>query len=211
MKKLKEIYARLFKHYGPQHWWPAKTKFEVIVGAILVQNTNWGNVEKALNNLKANKILSPDALRTIIPSKLASLIQPAGYFNVKTKRLKNFITFFFDEYDGSMKNMKKESLAVLRPKLLSINGIGLETADSILLYAFDKPIFVVDAYTKRLLSRHGIITLDTDYHAIQNIFMECFTHDAKMFNEYHALIVQVGKDYCKPKPRCEQCLLRSLL
>jgi len=208
---LKKIYKTLFKYYGPQSWWPAETRFEVIVGAILTQNTNWGNVEKALNNLKDNNYLAPGTLYSISSSHLASLIRPAGYFNIKAKRLKNFMTFLFKEYQGNFRKMVREDLSVLRRKLLGINGIGPETADSILLYAFDKPVFVVDAYTKRILSRHNIVDHKVDYHEVQDIFMQNLKQDVKLFNEYHALIVQVGKDFCKPKPRCEECPLKSLL
>ena len=209
-KTLTAIYTRLLKAFGPQQWWPAQTRFEVIVGAILTQNTNWGNVEKALTNLKRAKCLSPQALKTIPSKKLATLIRPAGYFNVKTKRLKNFISFLFQEYKGNLNAMKREETYALRKKLLSVNGIGPETADSILLYAFDKPVFVVDAYTKRILLRHGMIDETFDYHAIQDLFMRSLKLDVKMFNEYHALIVQLGKDFCKSKPACEKCVLRGL-
>jgi len=206
---LTEIYARLFKAFGPQKWWPAQTRFEVIVGAILTQNTNWSNVERALVNLRNKNLLTSQAFQKISQRKLASLIKPAGYFNVKAKRLKNFNSFLFQEYDGHLYNMGKEECSILRRKLLAVNGIGPETADSILLYAFDKPIFVVDAYTKRILTRHNIIGLNEDYHAIQEKFMTVLKCDTKMFNEYHALIVRLGKDYCKPKPLCERCVLNN--
>jgi endonuclease-3 related protein len=203
------VYARILAAFGPQKWWPARTRFEVIIGAILTQSTNWNNVEKALNNLKSNNLLSPQALKSIPPKKLASLIRPAGYFNVKAKRLKSFISFLFSEYDGHLGRMKKEDLCLLRKKLLNVNGIGPETADSILLYAFDKPIFVVDAYTKRVLYRHNIVSHDADYDTIQEIFMKSMDHDVQVFNEYHALIVRLGKDFCKSKPLCEQCVLKN--
>ena len=206
---LGQIYSRLHKAFGPQKWWPAKTRFEVIVGAILTQNTNWGNVEKALGNLKSKNLLTPQAFQNISQRKLASLIKPAGYFNVKAKRLKNFISFLFMEYDGHLRKMGKEECSILRRKLLAVNGIGPETADSILLYAFDKPVFVVDAYTKRILYRHNIARLDENYHDIQGKFMRALKCDKQMFNEYHALIVRLGKDYCKPKPHCEQCVLNN--
>ena len=203
------VYERLLAAFGPQKWWPAQTRFEVIVGAILTQNTNWGNVEKALVNLKRNNLLSPQALKNILPRKLSSLIRPAGYFNVKTKRLKNFISFFFNEYDGSLKKMMKEDGTLLRQKLLAVNGIGPETADSILLYALDQPVFVVDAYTKRILYRHNMIASDADYATVQEMFMSVLRHDVHMFNEYHALIVRLGKDFCRPKPLCDQCVLND--
>ena len=208
--RLFQIYRKLYKEFGPQHWWPAQTKFEVIVGAILTQNTNWGNVEKAIRQLKAAEVLSEHALRDIPTSKLAALIKPAGYFNVKARRLKNFMRFFFDEYQGDLKAMGRENLPHLRHKLLKVNGIGPETADSILLYALDKPIFVVDAYTKRFLHRHNLVDRKVDYHQVQKVFMDHFDHDVTMFNEYHALIVALGKNYCKPTPSCEQCPLNRI-
>ncbi len=207
---LLQIYRKLHKEFGPQYWWPAKTQFEVIVGAILTQNTNWGNVEKAIYRLKAAGVLSERALRDVPLTKLAALIKPAGYFNVKARRLKNFMRFLFDEYDGSLKAMGREELSHLRHKLLKVNGIGPETADSILLYALDKPVFVVDAYTKRFLYRHNLVDRKADYHQIQELFMGGFDHDAAMFNEYHALIVALGKNYCKPTPSCEQCPLNRI-
>lgn len=207
---LLKIYQRLFKEFGPQHWWPGQTKFEVMVGAILTQNTNWGNVEKAIKNLKQQRVLSPQALKDISPSQLASLIKPAGYFNVKTKRLKNFIEFFWREYNGDIHRMRKEPLSVLRPKLLSVNGIGPETADSILLYALDKPIFVIDAYTKRFLYRHNLAPQNADYHSLQKLFMSSLREDVTLFNEYHALIVHLGKHFCRTKALCEGCPLQPL-
>ena len=207
---LRKIYAKLFKEFGPQRWWPARTKFEVIVGAILTQNTNWGNVEKAIHRLKAAGALSGRALRDIPVTKLAALIKPAGYFNVKARRLKNFMRFFFDEYHGSLKAMAREELPQMRHKLLKVNGIGPETADSILLYALGKPVFVVDAYTKRFLYRHNLVDHKVDYHRVQELFMSAFDHDVAMFNEYHALIVALGKNYCKPKPLCERCPLNCI-
>jgi len=206
---LTAIYKRLFRAFGPQKWWPAQTRFEVIVGAILTQNTNWNNVEKALNLLKGEKLLSPQAFKDIPRKKLAKLIKPAGYFNVKARRLKNFISFLYEEYNGRLIKMAKEDSRVLRVKLLGVHGIGPETADSILLYAFDKPVFVVDAYTKRILYRHNIIGRKEEYHAIQEMFMNSLKRDVTMFNEYHALIVRLGKDYCKPNPLCDQCLLKG--
>ena len=207
---LLQIYRKLYKEFGPQHWWPARTKFEVIVGAILTQNTNWGNVEKAIHRLKAAGVLSERALRDIPVTKLAALIKPAGYFNVKARRLKNFIRFLFDEYQGSLKTMGREDLPHLRHKLLKVNGIGPETADSILLYALDKPVFVVDAYTRRFLYRHNLISSKAEYHRIQELFSANFAADIPFFQEYHALIVALGKNYCKPTPLCECCPLNRI-
>jgi len=207
---LEKIYQRLYSKFGPQKWWPARTRFEVIVGAILTQNTNWGNVEKAIENLRRAGLLAPQRLQDISLAELASLIKPAGYFNIKAKRLKNFIEFFYQEYNGQLNMMAQEETNVLRKKLLGVNGIGPETADSILLYACDKPIFVVDAYTKRILSRHNLISPDSDYHSIQKLFMENLQNNRKMFNEYHALTVHLGKNYCKTKPLCDVCPINDI-
>lgn len=209
-RNLEEIYKRLLNKFGPQHWWPAKSRFEVIIGAILTQNTSWGNVEGAINNLRQKNLLDPRRLKDIPTFKLASLIKPAGYFNIKAKRLKNFINFLFKEYNGSLDKMAEEYWANLRIKLLAVNGIGPETADSILLYALDKPVFVVDAYTKRMLARHNLVSRHADYQTIQSIFTDNLTQDKKIFNEYHALIVRLGKELCKAKPLCEVCPLNNL-
>ena len=207
---LKKIYVRLFARYGPQSWWPARTRFEVIIGAILTQNTSWTNVEKAVANLRRENLLTPPALKSISRKRLSEWIKPAGYFNVKARRLKNFVDFLFEEYNGQLDGMIQEPLEELRKKLLSVNGIGPETADSILLYALDKPVFVVDTYTKRILSRHHLIDADAHYHEVQKKFTESLKADAPMFNEYHALIVRLGKDTCKTKPLCEQCPLNDI-
>ncbi len=203
------IYNKLYSFYGPQYWWPGDTPFEIAVGAILTQNTNWGNVEKAIKNLKDAKALTAKALHELATKKLASLIRPAGYFNIKAKRLKSFIEFLMENYNGSMKKIKKEDMEPLRKKLLDIHGIGPETADSILLYALDKPVFVIDAYTKRVLSRHMILDYNASYDEYQNLFHKELDEDIQLFNEYHALFVRVGKDYCKPKPLCEKCPLNT--
>lgn len=206
-EKLQNVFDSLFNRYGPQHWWPGDTPFEVMVGAILTQNTNWGNVEKAINNLKAKQLLDPFKLLELDTVLMAELIKPAGYFNIKTKRLKNFLALFCGEFDGSVERMQSLSLNALRESLLAVNGIGRETADSILLYALQKPIFVVDAYTHRLLKRHSLIDEEADYDLIQSVFMENLVEDVAMFNEFHALIVRVGKDHCRPTPRCDDCPL----
>ena len=207
---LGEIYERLYKAFGPQHWWPGDTPFEVIIGAILTQNTAWVNVEKAINNLKKENLLTLKALKKISLGRLAKLIRPTGYYNQKAKKVKNFIQFLFENYRGSLKKMLIEDFLVLRSKLLKINGIGLETADSILLYAANKPIFVVDAYTRRILSRHNLITPQATYLEVQNYFMDNLENKAKLFNEYHALLVHLGKEFCKPKPNCPICPLRGI-
>jgi endonuclease-3 related protein len=209
-KVLLKIYGTLLSHFGPQDWWPGDTPFEIAVGAILTQNTNWGNVERAINNLKKDRVLTAKALHEISHAKLASLIRPAGYFNVKTGRLKNFLSFLTNHYRGSVKRMKREDTHTLRENLLSINGIGPETADSILLYALDKPVFVIDAYTKRILQRHTIVSTGIEYHDLQELFHKNLPRDVDMFNEYHALLVMLGKHYCRPTPKCEACPLESM-
>ena len=200
----------LFKRFGPQDWWPGDTPFEVIVGAILTQNTNWTNVEKAITNLKNAKVLTPDKLHLLDIKKLAELIRPAGYFNIKAKRLKNFLDWFFENYSGELKNLENVPTAELRQQLLSVKGIGPETADSILLYALNRLVFVVDAYTARICSRHHLIDEGSDYHQIQEILESDLSSDISLFNEYHALIVHLGKDFCKPTPKCEECPLNGL-
>ncbi|MFH1202498.1 MAG: endonuclease III domain-containing protein [Candidatus Omnitrophota bacterium] len=205
-----DIYERLYKKFGPQHWWPADSPFEVMVGAILTQNTNWANVERAIRNLKKEKVLTAQKLKEINIKSLARLIRPAGYFNVKARRLKNFIDFIFSKYKGDLRLLKKVDIWQLRTELLQVKGIGAETADSILLYALDAPIFVIDAYTKRILLRHRLIEEDTGYSQVQDLFMNNLESDAKLFNEFHALIVRLGKEICKTKPNCCVCPLKDL-
>ncbi|MDD5465570.1 MAG: endonuclease III domain-containing protein [Candidatus Omnitrophica bacterium] len=208
--KLNRIFRRLYSAFGAQHWWPADTAFEVMVGAILTQNTNWSNVEKAVTALKEKKLLNPRKLYRLKPKKLAGLIRSAGYYNVKAARLKSFLKFFLDNYAAKIKSMAAQDLTRLRRQLLAVNGIGPETADSILLYALNKPIFVVDAYTKRIFLRHGLIKEAADYSQVQDIFMSNLKKDAKLFNEYHALLVKLAKDYCrKQDPKCGICPLHG--
>jgi endonuclease-3 related protein len=206
--RLKRIFLRLYSVFGAQHWWPADNSFEVIVGAILTQNTSWSNVEKAILVLKKKKYLNPKSLAGLSDHKLAGLIKSAGYYNVKAVRLKNFLKFFFNFYSADMKRMGSQGLTALRRQLLAVNGIGPETADSILLYALNKPVFVVDAYTKRILCRHRLLRKEATYEEVQDIFMRNLKHDRKLFNEFHALLVKIGKDYCrKQNPKCEICPL----
>jgi endonuclease-3 related protein len=210
-KKIKNIYKKLFFSLGPQGWWPADGPFEVMVGAILTQNTNWKNVERAINNLKKKRLLNPLSLRHISQGRLARLIKPAGYFNIKAKRLKNFLDFLFNFYKGKVKDMLGVDTPILRRQLLNIKGIGPETADSILLYALGKPIFVVDAYTKRIFVRLGMIKEKDSYDEVQNFFMKRLKKNTKLFNEYHALLVRLGKEFCiKKTPRCHLCPLKEL-
>ncbi len=207
---IKDIFDALFSFYGHQYWWPGDTPFEIAVGAILTQNTNWANVEKAIKNLKNANALSAKALYGMETEKIAMLIRPAGYFNVKAKRLKAFVDFLIYNYGGSINRMKGEDVGILRKKLLCVHGIGPETADSILLYALDIPVFVIDAYTKRVLSRHSIIDYKASYEEYQELFHKELDEDINVFNEFHALFVRVGKDFCRPKPRCEGCPVRHL-
>ena len=207
-----KFYQKLYRHFGPQHWWPGETPFEVMVGAILTQNTAWKNVERAIENLKRENALSPEEINKMNIEKLAQLIKPSGFYNLKAKRLKSFIERFMEDFNGDIQEMKKLEKHTLREWLLSIPGIGRETADSIILYAIEKPIFVVDAYTRRILSRHGFIKGDEDYDEIQEIFHRNLPHDTGLFNEYHALIVRLGKEYCKKQnPLCETCPLKDYL
>jgi endonuclease-3 related protein len=207
---LETIYARLYEAFGQQCWWPAETPLEMAVGAILTQNTSWSNAEKAIQNLKINSLLSARALHAIDPESLARLLRPVGYFNIKTKRLKNFIGLLMNEYRGSMKVMGREDLSVIRNNLLAVDGIGKETADAIMLYALQKPVFVIDAYTKRILHRHDILNHDLPYEACQRLFHKSMRNDVQLFNEYHALLVRLAKDFCRTTPRCIGCPLEGL-
>jgi len=210
--KLFGMYETMLNALGPSHWWPGDTPFEIAIGAILTQNTNWKNVEKAIGNLKNNDLLTPEGLYGLSPREMAELIRPAGYYNVKTKRIINFLEFLKSEADFNLLNLKKYSLEELRPKILNVNGIGPETADSILLYALDFPTFVVDAYTARVMNRHGLVYEEMDYHELQALFMDSLPEDVAMYNEYHALIVRIGKDWCKKASGlCETCPLQSFL
>lgn len=206
---LMEMFDLMLDHFGPQNWWPAETEFEVMVGAILTQNTNWKNVEKAIHNLKKKGLLSLDSLHSINVTDLAREIRPAGYYNIKAKRLKNLINFLVDKYQADLSILIEDDTQTLREGLLSVKGIGPETADSILLYSASRPIFVVDAYTHRILSRHDMIEEQTDYYELQGLFMDHLPEEAALFNEFHALIVQIGKNYCRKKPSCSICPLES--
>ncbi|MBI5396318.1 MAG: endonuclease III domain-containing protein [Verrucomicrobia bacterium] len=241
---LNRAFTLLSRHFGPQRWWPGDTPFEVCVGAILTQNTAWTNVEKAIASLRRARVLTPQRLRALRHRRLAALIRSAGYFNVKARRLRAFLDFLHSEFGDNLPRMFRTPTAVLRETLLAVNGIGPETADSILLYAGGHESFVVDAYTRRILARHGWAHGDTDYHEVKALFEQSlpaaasrFTFHvsritfptghppsgmsrtsqrhssrARIFNEYHALIVAVGKHYCLAgQPKCENCPLRPLL
>ncbi|MBF0539818.1 MAG: endonuclease III domain-containing protein [Nitrospirae bacterium] len=202
MSVLMHIYDKLYAAFGAQHWWPGRTPFEVALGAILTQNTNWGNVQKAINNLREADCLTPHRLYEIPQEQLAQFLRPSGYFNVKTRRVMAFIGFLVKTYDGDIENMRPVSTPTLRQQLLDINGIGPETADSILLYALDRPVFVIDSYTKRVLSRHNVLDFKRSYDEFQRLFYDALPGDIQLYNEYHALLVKTGKLYCKPKPLC---------
>lgn len=205
--KLMEIYHRLLIHYGPQHWWPADEPFEVIVGAILTQATAWSNVEKAIANLKEARGLTPAALRQLPLDRLAQLLYPCGYYNAKALKLKSFAQHLGECFNDSLDELFSLGTDQLRSELLSIHGIGYETADSIILYAAGKPIFVIDAYTSRIFRRLGLGAASQSYGSLQALFMENLPHDEGLFNEYHALLVRHGKEVCKKKPLCNHCCL----
>lgn len=207
---LLRVYKLLNGYFGDLHWWPADTPFEVMVGAILTQNTAWTNVEKAISALKSRNLLSPGALFRIDEEVLAANIRPSGYYHVKAKRLKSLVRFLLDEYSGDIDRMCAETLPVLREKLLDVRGIGPETADSILLYACRKPVFVSDAYTQRILRRHGLVANSMDVADIRALFMTLLPHDASLFNRFHALLVYTGKTFCRKDPKCTSCPLRVL-
>lgn len=205
-----DVYNLFYKIYGPQHWWPAKTRIEVAIGAILTQNTSWSNVEKAILNLKRKGLISADSLHKASLDLISRLIVPCGYYNIKAERLKNFIAFLYDRYKGDIALMKRNTPDITRKELLSVKGIGPETADSILLYALDKPVFVVDAYTRRIAECLGIAKSSHDYSTIQSVFMNSLPKNARVYNEYHALIVRHAKDICKKMPLCSRCILHKL-
>ncbi|HSC36002.1 MAG TPA: endonuclease III domain-containing protein, partial [Thermodesulfobacteriota bacterium] len=207
-ERIRKFYQALHKKFGPQGWWPGESALECILGAILTQNTSWKNVEKAIDNLKRENLISVEDLSLIKADELAELIRPSGYYNQKALKIKNFISFLVDEFSGSLDSMFATEKPHLRKKLLSIKGIGPETADSIMLYAGGIPVFVVDAYTWRVLHRHGLVPEQTSYDEIQEIFTDSLADDAGMFNEYHALLVKLAKEHCKKRdPICSGCPL----
>ena len=209
--KFQEIYTLLYDHFGPQGWWPGDSPFEIMVGAVLTQNTNWENVRKAIANLKEAGMLSFSALSALHVDELAQLIKPSGYFNIKAKRLKNLLQMITERYNGELELLLNEDLPNGRKALLSVKGVGPETADSILLYAAKHPIFVVDTYTHRIFSRHHLTAEENDYHSLQEEFHDRLPAESALYNEYHALLVTLGKDYCrKTNPRCAQCPLQRV-
>lgn len=212
LNRLLNLYHAMLATLGPSNWWPGDTPFEVAVGAILTQNTNWGNVEKAIANLKREAALEPRALYRLPQDRLEECLRPAGYFRLKSVRLRHFLEFLKQEAGLSMEALADRDHRDLRPKLLAVKGIGPETADSILLYALNAPTFVVDTYTHRIFSRHGLVPEECDYHELQALFMDVLPEDAALFNEYHALIVRTAKSWCAKKtPRCGGCPLQPFL
>ena len=208
----RQIFDQLLKHLGPQHWWPGESPFEVMVGTVLVQNTSWKNVERAISNLRDADLVDPGRLAAVAVDELQDLIRPAGYYRIKSTRLRNLLALVNDRYDGSLEAMRKADSYDLREQLLAVHGIGPETADSILLYALEKPAFVVDAYTHRIFSRHGWIGFDIDYHQLQEEITSQLPQEVSMFNEFHALLVHVGHHYChKRNPQCDDCPLCDML
>ena len=207
---LRDVQRRLLRQYGPQHWWPADSPFEVMVGAVLTQSTSWTNVEKAVASLKAADALSPVAIRRLSHEELARTIYSAGFHNSKARKLKAMAEYLGDRFDDDLDSMKRVDPAELRAELLGVYGIGDETADSILLYALDMPSFVIDAYTRRLFSRIGIVPERDTYGAYQRLFEDSLERDPRTFDEYHALIVSHGKSVCRKQPRCRGCCLLEI-
>jgi endonuclease-3 related protein len=209
---LPDYFKVLFQAHGPQHWWPGRTRFEIIVGAILVQNTSWTNVETAIVNLRKARLLTPHAMESVSQAGLAGLIRSSGYFRQKARKLKAFTRFLSTRYSGSLVRLFRTPTAQLRGELLAVYGIGPETADSILLYAGKHPVFVVDAYTRRILERHQLAHAKHSYEEIKIRFESSLPRNPQLFNEFHALIVHTGKSFCrKNNPLCSECSLRSFL
>ena len=207
---LKVVYERLLDAYGPQHWWPAEGRFEVMVGAILTQSAAWSNVEKAIDKLKDASKLSPSAIRETPTDELAALVYSSGYYNAKARKLKALASYLGERFDDDIDAMRLHDTSSLRAELLAVHGIGQETADDILLYALDKPLFVIDAYTRRLLCRLGVADEKQPYAKHQQLFMDELPPNAEIFAEYHALIVSHAKASCRKSPECEGCVLLAL-
>jgi len=209
-KHLLTIYKTLYNSFGPQDWWPGDSPFEIIIGAILTQNTNWRNVSKAINNIKRARLLEPKKLlkhKRVIPR----LIRPSGFYKLKSQRLIGFLNYYIKNYQGSVEEMDRQKTEILRKELLQISGIGNETADAILLYALSRPVFVVDTYTRRIFSRHKIFNYHVPYDEIRYFFEINLPNDVQLYNEYHALLVKLGKEYCKiTKPLCNTCPIRDI-
>jgi endonuclease-3 related protein len=199
----------LLNAFGKRNWWPGETELEIIIGAVLTQNTSWKNVEKAIDNLKQHNVLDIETLYKMNRETLALIIKPSGFYNVKSGRLKNIINVIYNDYSANISHLKNINMLTLRDKLLEINGIGRETADSIILYALNKPIFVVDVYTKRFLKNHRLYDKESDYDTVQRFFMKNLPNDTYLFNEFHALIVYLCQNFCKKVPLCNRCPLEQ--
>jgi endonuclease-3 related protein len=209
---LLNMYGAMHDALGPSFWWPGDTPFEIALGAILTQNTNWENVTRALGNLREESLLSPERIHALPEERLAGLIRPAGYFRLKAARIRNFMSFLHRECRLRLENLAELPLDTARSRLLAVNGIGPETADSILLYALHKPTFVVDAYTRRILNRHLLVPEDIGYEELREYFMDVLPSDVTLYNEFHALIVRIGKKWCRRKqPKCHDCPLAPFL
>ena len=202
-----QVYRCLFKHYGEQNWWPGDTPFEIMVGAILAQNTSWVNVEKAITNLKVADCLDPDAIVILPHDDLARMLRPSGYFNIKSRRLRAFCEWL--QAQGGEQVVAGYETEAMRDALLQVNGVGPETADDMVLYAFHRPVFIIDGYTRRLFSRLGIIAGDEGYEALRSLFEITLEGTAELYNQYHALIVTHGKNVCKAKPQCHTCIFKD--
>jgi endonuclease-3 related protein len=211
MSTTHQVYQTLLGALGPQHWWPGESPWEVMIGAVLVQNTAWKNVERAIANLREADLVDPRRLLVLPAEELAELVRPAGYFRLKTKRLRSLMEFVVQRYDGSLEALRNADWRQLRAELLGVHGIGPETADSILLYALEHPVLVVDTYTHRVFARHGWIGYEADYHQLQEHLTGELPVDAAIYNELHALLVNVGHHYCRRQPECDNCPLRDLL
>jgi endonuclease-3 related protein len=208
---LQDYYRALLRRFGPQRWWPGDSPFEVMVGAVLTQNTSWTNTARAIARLKDEGLLDPHRLHALPAANLARLIRPAGYFRLKARRLKNLVAWLVERYDGDVAALDGRPTDELRRELLDVNGVGPETADSILLYALGRPVFVIDQYTYRVLSRHAWVPEETTYEAMKELFESRLSPDAARWNEYHALLVRVGHAFCRPQPKCEECPLKKYL
>ena len=205
----RRAFERIFAFFGPRHWWPGETREEIIIGAVLTQNTNWRNVEKAIENLKRADALDFHQMAALAPAALAELIRPAGYYNIKAGRLQSVCRYFIERCKGNLDRLRNVDDTTLRAELLATHGVGRETADSILLYALERPVFVIDAYTLRIGVRHGWFAPETKYEAARSFFERSLRGDVTLYNEYHALLVAVGNRYCKPKPSCAGCPLNT--
>ncbi len=208
-RRLLGLYAALYAHFGPQRWWPGRSRFEIATGAVLTQHTAWAGVERAIANLRAARRLDPQRLAALAPGRLARLIRPAGTYRVKARRLRALATFLLERSRGRLERFGREPLEALRTGLLRVSGVGPETADSILLYAAGRPVFVADAYARRVLARHRIVPSGIGYEALRSRLESHLPGDPRLFNEYHALLVAVGKRYCRTVPRCDDCPLRA--